>query len=90
MRSSSRTSDDVTLDDVLEAVQALSDEEQAQLRRVLDSDDEKKKTEAAFARRMVKEGILESRRTSEAEAASFQPVSAQGKPASAIVIEERR
>ena len=90
MRSSSRTSDDVTLDDVLEAVQALSDEEQAQLRRVLDSDDEKKKTEAAFARRMVKEGILESRRASEAEAAPFQPVAAQGKPASAIVIEERR
>ena len=78
-----------TLDELLEAVRALPAEEQKQLRRALDSDVEME-TEAAFARRMTKEGLLERRRTPAAKAASFQPVPVRGTPVSTAIIEERR
>ncbi len=77
------------LKEVLEAARALSAEEQARLRRALDSSEET--AEAAFAHRMAEEGLLERPRTSAAAAAaSFEPVPVRGQSVSAAIIEGRR
>ena len=81
-----------TLNQVLEAVGALSSEERAHLRTLLD-DAHEEMTEDAFAERMVDIDLLERRRAPFSRAAnesSFQPAPVRGKPASAVIIEERR
>ncbi len=86
--------DDVmtTLNKILEAVRTLSPEKREQLRSILNSAEvgtSPPKTEQAFADSMANQGILE-RPLPSGERPSFQPAPTQGKPASEIIIEERR
>lgn len=81
-----------TLNKILEAVRTLSSEEREQLRGILNSaegDTQPPKTEQAFAESMADQGILE-RPLPSGERTSFQLAPTQGKPASEIIIEERR
>jgi len=75
-----------SLQKALDSIQALSPNERASLRELLNSE---KPTEADFAERMVALGVLErqGRRASDFE---FEPVPTEGSPASEIIIEERR
>lgn len=80
-----------SLGQILDAVRALSDEEREHLRALL-NETGSDQTEEAFARDMVKQGLLTRRAAGSpsGEAPAFQPVRAQGRPATEIIIEQRR
>jgi len=74
------------LQKALDSIQALSSDQRASLRALLDSEDP---SESDFAERMVALGVLE-RRGRRSSDFSFDPEPTRGTPASEIIIEDRR
>ena len=87
----------MSVNEVLDAVRALSPEERAQVRALLDSlqgASEPQMTEDQFARYLAAKGVvtLPEPMTEEdlAEEDEWEPIEVQGTPLSQMIIEERR
>lgn len=75
---------------LLESIRALSPDERAHLRSLLD-EMESSVSEADFAEHMKALGLLDRTRSTRSgqDTVSFQPAPTRGKPASDVIIEDR-
>ena len=91
----------MSLPEILEAVRALTPEEQAQVRRLLDAPDNDPPllmTEDDFEKYLAAKGVIsipsplteEERARKQAEFDAYQPVKVEGIPLSRMIVEERR